>query len=356
MKNKILAHVIRFLILALILVGLFFGLKYVVSKNEAVVYEPPLPPVECVKPSLRDMDESLELSGYIEAEDFIPVVPFVNGTVEEYFISEGDYVEKDQLIALVDNRPYTLQRAQANAQYTALESSYQRIKNLYEKGAATKQELEMLEAQRDAAAAQLELADLQLSYSEVKAPVSGTVLQAPSAKGSVAGVGHPLAVISDLDNLVVKISIPEKYYSTMKDGMESLRVTVMNPSTMQETEATVISVADFIDPVSKNFKLTVKLDTNEANFTPGMYVSVSIVYEEHPDVLVLPKKVQKMDGAIYKYDPETGRALYWDYEPELDDGEWFSVPAEEADSLFIVKGQNLVFDGQSVKLLGGDEE
>ena len=352
MKNKVMAHIVRILILAAVLVSLFFGLRYVVSKNEAIVYEPPLPPVKTVSPERRDMNSSLALSGYIEAENFIPVVPFVNGTVEEYYIAEGDYVEKDQILALVDNRPYSLQRAQANAQYTALESTWQRINSLYERGAATKQELEMVTAQRDAAKAQLELADLQLSYSEVKAPVSGTVLQAPSAKGSVAGVGHPIAVIADLNSLVVKISIPEKYYTTIKEGIDDLIVTVTNPSTGISTSATVKGVSDFIDPVSKNFKLTVKLDGNPAYFTPGMYVAVNIVYEQHSDILTLPKKVMKMDGGIYKYDPEAGKAVYWVHDPVYDDGEYFSVPEEEADTLFIIKGQNLVFDGQSVKVEG----
>ena len=144
--------VIRYIIMLLIFAVLTAGLVIFFSSREPVVYSAPLKPVEIARPELRIIESAIDTTGYIEASAIIPVVPFVQGTVEEYLIEPGMDVVKDEVIAVIDKRPYELQLAQAEAQFTAVESALKRTAPLYESGAATQQDYEMVKAQHDAAA------------------------------------------------------------------------------------------------------------------------------------------------------------------------------------------------------------
>ena len=352
MKNhKRLLSIIRYILLFVILGAGFYGIMYFFETRPVEVYEAPLIPVTLSSPERRDIGQTLELTGYIEPEDVIPVVPFVNGTIEEYYISEGDYIEKDDVIALIDSKPYELQRLQAEAQYLALQSSLLRVENLYNAGAAPLQDLEVLRAQRDAAKAQLDLAELQLGYATVKAPVSGTVIMAPGAKGSIGATSQPIAVLTDMDELAVNVKISEKYYSKIKDNLDDLVVTIATVDGSRTAECEVEYISPVVDAQSKNFTLHVTLKDNVESFAPGMYVKVFVTYEVEEDLLVLPQKLRKVDGAAYYYDEADGKVHYLLIEPEFENDIYFEVPAEYEDYLFVRDGLNLVFDGQEVSVV-----
>ena len=120
--------------------------KFVINRPEEV-YEKPVSAVRVMKPYRADIEESLTLSGYIEAQAMIPVVPFVQGTLTGYYAKAGDYVNEGEVIAQIDSEPYELQLKQAQAVYLASDATFTRVSNLYEAGAATKQNYDEAKAQ-----------------------------------------------------------------------------------------------------------------------------------------------------------------------------------------------------------------
>lgn len=351
MKGKKFLSFLMFLVLILILAGLYLGMKYYFGSRPVVTYTAPPPSVVVEKPERRDICSYIELSGYVESDSLVPVVPFVQGTILEYYVEAGDKVEKDQVFALVDPQAYELQQSQAEAQYLALESAFSRMEKLKLSGAVTTQDYETVKAQRDAAKAQLDLAELQLSYSSVKAPVSGTVLQSFGTTGSLASSSQPLAVIADLDNLVVKVNVPEKYYSIIKNNMDLLEFEVSNPDDGKSVSASLVSISPYIDPASKTFSLKIKLDDCNADFAVGMYVKIRIVYEKLSSVLSLSEGIKKLDGSLYIYDSQTSTAKNITLTELGSDGSYFAVDEEYAETMFVVDGQDSVFDGQLVAVV-----
>ena len=343
--------IIRYIIMLLIFLFLTAGLVIFFSSREPVTYSAPVKPVEVMRPERRVIENAVDVTGYIEADAMIPVVPFVQGTVMEYRIVPGQNVHKDEVIAVIDKRPYELQLAQAKAQYTAVESALERVKPLYESGAATRQDYEMTKAQYDAAKAQLELAELQLSYAEVTSSVSGTVLMAPSAEGSVASSTSPLAVIADLSDLVVNVSVGEKFYSSISSDPGSVSVTVTSPDG-GSSSALIISVAPFVDPVSKTFKMKVALENPEP-FVPGMFVRIHIVYGS-TECSVLPLTARTAEGAVY-YLTEEGTAESVKFDRMASDADYFQIPEGHESTLFIFRGQNSILSGEKVAVINGDE-
>jgi len=345
-------------ILIFIGVAVFLVLmSFLITKKKAVEEKAEnLPVIKVEKPVYQDLRESVVISGYVEAEAMIPVVPFVSGTITEYPVKAGEYVTKDTVLAKIDDAPFRQQMLQAQAAYLAANSTFSRVENLYKSGSTTQQNYDSVKAQRDASKAQYDLAMLQLDYTEVKAPVDGTVLVADLAKGSVGTQTQPVAVLADLTNQVVRLKVPEKYFDLFTLEKESLLVTITRPAEkgMFEdavTTATIDTIAPYVSPESKNFQVVCHLDEPGERFRPGMYVKVKVTYKLHHNVPVISIKTKKMDGSFYIYNPDTETVQYVESGNYPDDNVNFVVPEEYADSYFVVDGQNIVFDGQKVRLL-----
>ncbi|MCI7606019.1 MAG: efflux RND transporter periplasmic adaptor subunit [Spirochaetales bacterium] len=350
-------RVLKYIVALLLIAVAFMAVAWFYSTREVDTYTSPTTPVEVILPESRVIKESYTVTGYIEAEAMVPVVPFVSGTILEYYAENDMNVKKDQVLAVIDPEPYELQLKQAEAAYLAYEATFERVYNLYEKGAATKQNYDEVKAQRDAGKAQYDLAQLQLSYCYVDSPVDGTILMSNGAVGSIGTSESPIAVIADLDNLIVNLKVPEKYYLDISSNNETLKVNVTRKVNGKEyaTTATLISVSPYIDPTTKTFSVKVKLDGDVSLFRPGMMVDVEIIYREE-EVLSLPQSVKKLDGSLYivAEDYNGGyKAKYLELETLLGDDDYFQVDDKYKDTMFIYRGQSKVLDGQPVTITEG---
>ena len=350
-------RVLKYLIALVVIALAFFAVAWFYSTREVETYTSPLTPVEVMKPEVRNIRESYTVTGYIEAEAMVPVVPFVSGTITEYYAENDMIVKKDQVLAVIDTEPYELQVKQAEAAYLAYEATFERVSALYEKGAATKQNYDEVKAQRDAGKAQYELSQLQLSYCYVDSPVDGTILMSSGAVGSIGTSDSPIAVIANLDDLIVNVTVPEKYYHKINSNKDSLKINVVRKIGDEEdsTTATLVSVSPYIDPKTKTFKVKVRLTGDVSLFRPGMMVNVELIYNEE-EVLSLPQSIKKLDGSVYivKEDADGNyRAGYLELPTLLEDDNFFQVEDKYRDVEFIYRGQTMVLDGEIVNVTEG---
>ena len=348
---------VKYFVALILIVFAFLAVAWFFSTRKVETYTSPLTPVMVMEPEVREIKESYTVTGYIEAEAMVPVVPFVSGTITEYYAENDMSVKKDQVLAVIDTEPYELQLKQAEAAYLAYEATFERVSALYEKGAATKQNYDEVKAQRDAGKAQYELAQLQLSYCYVDSPVDGTILMSNGAVGGIGTSDNPIAVIANLDDLIVNVTVPEKYYHTIDANKNDLLVNVVKESGSESysCKAELVSVSPYIDPTTKTFKVKVRLVGDVSSFRPGMMVDVEIIYDDE-EVLSLPQSIKKLDGSVYiVVEDEKGeyKAKYLDLPKLLEDDDYFQVEEKYKDVMFISRGQTKVLDGESVKITEG---
>ena len=327
----------------------------VTRKKPLAEKEDSLPAVIIQKPQNGTLVEAVTISGYVEADAMIPVVPFVSGTIIDYPARAGDFAEKDSLLAKIDDEPFRQQMLQAQAAYFAAQSTFERIEKLYKAGSTTQQNYDSAKAQADASKAQYDLAKLQMNYTEVRAPVEGTILIADQAVGGVASQSQPIAVLADLEEQVVRLKVPEKYFDLFTLERDKLTVTVTRPAekNMYEdavTTATIENIAPYVSPESKNFMVVCHLDEPAERFRPGMYVKVQVAYKTYENVPLVSLKARKMDGSFYVYNETDKTVKFIEGQSFPNDGENFIVPEEYRNSYIVMDGQNFVFDGQKVRL------
>lgn len=329
------------LVLAIMALNLFF------SSRTVVTYDNPLSNVIVSPATVMDLEESATFPTYIQSDTMVPVVPFVSGTIESYPVKAGDRVEKDQILATIDRTAYELQLSQAEAALAAYTGSYSRLVRLQELGAATEQDTENLKAQMDAASAQRDLAALQLSYTDVKSPIDGTVIIADQAVGDIASTQAPVAVIADTDNLVVEIAVPERWYTVFTQS-GNLEITVSSDTTGASSSTTVISMAPYIDPTSKTFTLKAKID-DPSQFTIGMYAKATVSYRSHDNVATVDESALKADGTLYYVEAGVAHAL--DASGQVHASGRVIVPQGYEDRLFVTDGHNNILDGERVNAI-----
>ena len=382
----------KYIIVVMIALAIVLMVKLFAGR-EVLSYEVPIPAVTVALPVVGTMEESLTINGHVEARSMIPVIPLVSGTIVDYPAKAGEQVEAGQLLAQIDPEAFRQQMLQAQAAYTGFESSFKRVEGLYKAGAATQQEYDTVKAQRDAARAQYDLAVLQLGYASVNSPVAGTVLAAPLSAGSVAAAPQPVAVVADLSDLVVRLQVPEKYFTLFSQYRHQLKAQIILPQdevglsmagAVAGTEAGGVKLAQgrldtmapYIDGSSKTFETVFQLEAGREWFTPGMFVQVRIVFNSLENVLLLPITARKMDGTLYfleaareenlksKADSVAdsaaesaadlgaaigGRLGALNHRDSVSDNQWLVVPDAYKNTLFVVEGQERVLVGQQVQ-------
>lgn len=364
----------KYILVVVVALAIVLGVKFFAGR-EAISYTVPVPAVTVALPVVGTMEESLTINGHVEARSMIPVIPLVSGTIVDYPAKAGEQVVAGQLLAQIDPEAFRQQMLQAQAAYTGLESSFKRVEGLYKAGAATQQEYDTVKAQRDAARAQYDLAVLQLGYASVSSPVAGTVLAAPLSAGSVAASPQPVAVVADLSDLVVRLQVPEKYFTLFSQYRHQLKAQIILPQDevglslagseagtgdVKLAQGRLDTMAPYIDGSSKTFETVFQLEEGREWFTPGMFVRVRIVFNSLENVLLLPITARKMDGTLYfleeadevKADSEAaiqGRLSSWNHQDSVTDNQWIVVPDEYRTRLFVVEGQERVLAGQEVQ-------
>ena len=332
------------------------------AENKKAAYIPPAPAVKIIQPQNATIEQSLTFSSFVEAVSVVPVIPLVSGRIVEYRAKTGMKVREGDILAQIDKEPFTQGMLQAKAAYENAENAYNRIAELYKSSGAGLQDFENARSQRDSAKAAYELARIQLKQTEIHAPVSGTILKAPLAKGNTANPQQPAAVIADLSTLIVRVHVPEKYFALFSENPKKLSVyaerliSAERPKNGESSQsirakAVIDTISPYIQADTKTFEAVFKLREHTELFKPGMFIEVHIVYGEYKNVPSLPLEVLKNDGSCYTYNPATKSVTVRNFPVSVKDNLHFMVPEELAREWFVLSGSYRVFDGQSVEVI-----
>ncbi|NBC29734.1 MAG: efflux RND transporter periplasmic adaptor subunit [Spirochaetes bacterium] len=311
-------------------------------------------PVRVTTPTFGSLERTFEVSGYVESDQVITVTPKVQGTLEELLVDLGDQVSRGRKIAEIDDQTYRLDLRQAEANFAAAESTFNRTQELYESDATSRQNYDQARSAYDAAEAQLELARLQMSYTSVSAPITGTVIQRHTAAGSVVGTQSPLVTVADLTDMVVQAKIPEQHFLAFSSRPGRIEVHVDLPSLKNRTvTGRIRTVSPYVNPSSRNFDVVVDLTEATPTLRPGMFVELTFVLDRREEVHALPFAALSDDGELW-YLRDDGTVAAERVEVGFSGEERFVVSDDWADRRVVIEGQNFLTSGQQVTVLDGE--
>jgi membrane fusion protein (multidrug efflux system) len=313
-------------------------------------------PVE-VLPVTRGMIEHiLPTSTTLEAEAEVKVFSRAANLVTELLVEEGDRVEKDQVLVRLEDDTQTTQVNKAENLLDQARQEFERQKSLHDQNLISDQVFSDARFKFRELELSLEESRRQLDYTEVRAPIAGTVTRRLVKLGDHVTVNQNLFDIVDFDSMVAPIHIPDRFVTQLAPGQTTrVRAEALGERVFP---GYVKRISPIVQARSGTIKVTVGLK-DPGPLRPGMHVNVELILAVEPDALLLSKRALIYDADqtnVYRLKPDrTVERLI--LQPRLEDRENIQ-PAEgfQEGDLIVVAGQTGLKDGASVRLPGDPDE
>lgn len=287
-------------------------------------------------------DNSNNYSGTIEEMSGTALSMVAGGTLKQLNISQGQMVTKGQLLATVDgysqSSAVTASQAQTQQAKDALAQAqdyYKRMKLIHDNGSLpdvrwieAKTQLKQAESAVRAAKSGENISRKTLTDTHLYAPFSGYISSKMAETGQNVGPGVPVAILVKIDQVKVKISVPESEISKIKKGLSVwLRMGSLGGKVFvgQITEKGVSA-----NPISRSYEVKAMIENPNHELLPGMVCQVGIRENHVTQSIVVP-------ASIIQLTPDN-KTFVW------------TVKGNKAKKTYITLGENLT---EGVKVESG---
>jgi len=225
--------------------------------------------------------------GRIESTNRAELAFRVAGTLQDILVKEGDLVKQGQLLAKLDPTDYQTVVNDRQATYDNAERNFQRAKELVGDGFISRTEYDRLEANFKTSEAALAAARQDLDYTELKAPFDGRVAKRYAERFEEIGIKQTMFTMQDVDNLQVKVDVPESLIRSLRPNPAIGDVSAENSRTTsfvtfegkpdQPFPLTIREISTRADPKTQTFEATFNLPApKDFIVLPGMTATVTI--------------------------------------------------------------------------------
>ena len=309
---------------------------------------PPPPGVTVANPLQKEITDWNEYTGRLTAVESVEVRPRVSGHIASIHFVEGQEVKEGALLFVIDKRPFEAEvnrakarLSQAKAAQSLANANLERAKKLASTQVISKEEAdvrvsEAMQADADVeqAIAQLDSANLQLGFTDVRSPITGiasrhlvtrgNVVQGGSGEGTLLTtvVPHdPIYVYFEADEAAV-ISAIRRYFQGTQPGRGERASRPVEMQLSDEKNFPHKGEIDFVDnqldPRSNTMEMRGRFENPDRFFTPGMFARVRVPSGGPQEALLVPEEaivsdltarflwVLKSDGTVERRPVELG--------------------------------------------------
>ncbi len=261
------------------------------------------PAVTVRRPDREPVIEYVQATGTAAASQSVDLVARVTGYLRSIHFEDGVRVQAGQLLMVIEPEPYEQQVRLNEAALLMAQAEYDRQVEMAKQNATAAANVEKWRCQRDQAAAQVELARLNLSYTRITAPFSGRIGRRLADPGNLVGPGAAvkLATLDQLTPIYVYFSLGERDVLRLRDRLRQEGITPQAAvgktpvfvGLQDEEDYPHEGVMDFVDsaisPATGTLLMRAKLKNEDARLFPGVFARVRIPLSEPRPMLVTPQ-------------------------------------------------------------------
>lgn len=263
-------------------------------------FKPPPPPkVTVAQPMVREVVDMMEFSGTTQATAVVELRARVNGYLKEILFVDGAHVEQGQLLFVIESAPFEAELQSAKARLVKAQREFQladvnlvRARALAPQRVVSQQELDIREAERataqaevDVAAAAVRQAELNMSYTQIHSPLTGRIGRHLIDVGSLVQSEQTLlAKVESLDPIHAYFHVSDRDLAKLQAASgESLGATSENRSPIYlglttEAEFPYEGYVDYrepsVDPATGTVLRRGVFENSNQNLIPGLFVRI----------------------------------------------------------------------------------
>ena len=277
----------------------------------------------------------------------------VPGTVTKVYVSEGDHVAKGQLLAELDPQDMQNSYDMAHATLNQAEDAMRRVEMMHSEQSVSDIKYVEVQTKLEQARSMYSAAKKRLENTKLYAPVSGVI----GKRGIEVGEGYGMVLsaftILDIDNVVVKIPVPEREIPNIKKGDEAkVYVLALGDSVYYNAHIDAIGVSS--DPLTHSYEARLNIKNPGHKLMQGMVCNVQLWPKstQGRKGFILPVTAVKLNPGddYYVWVVRNGKA----YRQSVDvgmyskDGVIVYGGINDGDHI-ITEGQSKICDGQTIK-------
>jgi membrane fusion protein (multidrug efflux system) len=303
------------LAVALLLVPLLGGCEE--APQQAAATQAPAPAVSVVRATIKDLRPSVSFSGRVTALHKVDLIARIDGFLKEQAFAEGATVKAGDLLYVIEKEPYEAAVASAEgavatarARFDRTEIELRRQTTLVSKDAAAQTKLDDAKAARDEAKgtldkliAELNKAKLQLSYTDIRAPIDGRIGKSMLTVGSyVSPTIGTLATIVMQDPVGVTFPVSQRDILAVREhageaaSMNDITVYLQFSKGKRYAEPGKVNFMDVtVNPGTDTVDLRASFPNSNGKLVDGQLVTAVVEADKPMPTLVVPVNAVQMD-------------------------------------------------------------
>lgn len=247
---------------------------------------PPMP-VDVATAARDTAIDEITATGEIEAIQSIELRPEVDGRIVEIYVREGVEVSRGRALFKVDDAELTAQVARLEAERDLAAQALARTRELLAEDAASQAELEEAEARARSSQADLDLAQVRLDRTVVRAPFAGIVGERLVSLGDYVTSATRLVTLQTVNPQRAAFEVPERYAERLAVGQQ------VNFEVAAVRGRTFTGEVDFVDPrvrlPARTIVVKAVVPNRDRTLQAGMFIEARLATEVRPDAVMVPE-------------------------------------------------------------------
>ncbi|WP_127125024.1 efflux RND transporter periplasmic adaptor subunit [Pseudoflavitalea rhizosphaerae] len=231
------------------------------------------------------LSENLEVPGTILPYEQTEIRPEISGRVVQLNINEGSFVQKGSLLVKLFDADLQAQLKKLQVQLQIAEKTAERYKALLKINGVSQQEYDLSELDANNLRADIDLVKVNIAKTEIRAPFNGRMGLRQISLGAYITPTTLISTISQVGQLKMEFSVPEKYSDEMRKGRN---VTFTVAGAKQQFNAGILATESLIEANTRTLKVRTVVSGNHALLVPGAFAKVALQLGENDEALIIP--------------------------------------------------------------------
>lgn len=302
--------------------------------------------VEAEVVKLSELNISRSFSGTLEGEEQANIVSKIPERIVGIKVSVGEHIQAGTVMFELDKGGASSQFYQSQAVFLNAQKDYERMKNLFNEGAVSRQALDQTQTGYEVAKANFDAAKNTV---EITSPISGVVTAINVNIGEIANPAIVMATVANISRMKAKFNVGESEVPSFYTGQQVQIYSEMNPDVIQSGK--IFQLSKSANVQSRTFEMqAIFSNTNDRWFKPGMFCRVNVNLKTKKDARVIPlAAVVKSNNTNGVYLINDNKSFYKSITTGITDGKLIEVVSGlNVGDKIVTLGMNNLKDGTVV--------